>query len=301
MIRYRERPPAPPLAPYVRCLWSLAARAPEALPLEPLVPDGCSEWVFHLATPFARLVDGAERRQAAALVVGLTTGPVWLRPSSDADVVGVRFRPGGMGAFVAGGAERWRDALEPAEAADVPGLAALAQRLGELPGDARGVAHDATSGDARWDALEAFLLQRLARARPRRRASLAGAVDLLLGGRCSVDHVALRAGIGARQLERRFLAEVGVGPKALARIGRLQRALRALGDPRIGLAEVAARAGYADQSHLGRELRELGGTTPARYRARACGLQEAFLGGEEPGDVAFLLYGEAGAPADSRG
>jgi transcriptional regulator GlxA family with amidase domain len=62
----------------------------------------------------------------------------------------------------------------------------------------------------------------------------------------------------------RFRDHVGLPPKAAARVIRLDRAVAALlsGTPRI--AEVAAACGYADQAHLGRELRELGGVTPGQ-------------------------------------
>jgi AraC-like DNA-binding protein len=48
---------------------------------------------------------------------------------------------------------------------------------------------------------------------------------------------------------------------------RLDRAVSALrsGTPRI--AVIAAACGYADQAHLGRELRELGGITPGQFAA----------------------------------
>jgi AraC-like DNA-binding protein len=43
---------------------------------------------------------------------------------------------------------------------------------------------------------------------------------------------------------------------------RLQRVrLLALADPRPGLADLAADAGYADQAHMSREIRSLAGTT----------------------------------------
>ncbi|MBO1418112.1 helix-turn-helix domain-containing protein, partial [Streptomyces sp. FH025] len=48
------------------------------------------------------------------------------------------------------------------------------------------------------------------------------------------------------------------GPKTLARILRLQRAL-GLARAGVPLADTAARTGYADQSHLAREVRELAG------------------------------------------
>jgi transcriptional regulator GlxA family with amidase domain len=65
-------------------------------------------------------------------------------------------------------------------------------------------------------------------------------------------------------LIERFRDHVGLPPKAAARVIRLDRAVAALrsGGPRI--AEVAAACGYADQAHLGRELRALGGITPGQ-------------------------------------
>ncbi|NEC53493.1 helix-turn-helix domain-containing protein, partial [Actinospica acidiphila] len=65
-------------------------------------------------------------------------------------------------------------------------------------------------------------------------------------------------GLGARQLHRRSLAAFGYGPKTLARILRLRRAL-ALAYAGVPFAETAARAGYADQPHLSREVRSLTG------------------------------------------
>ncbi|GGL18064.1 helix-turn-helix domain-containing protein [Streptomyces flaveus] len=65
-------------------------------------------------------------------------------------------------------------------------------------------------------------------------------------------------GVGARQLHRRSLAAFGYGPKTLARVLRLQRAL-ALARAGVPYADTAARTGFADQAHLARDVRELAG------------------------------------------
>ncbi|PWU53110.1 AraC family transcriptional regulator, partial [Micromonospora globispora] len=62
---------------------------------------------------------------------------------------------------------------------------------------------------------------------------------------------AAEVGLGQRALHRRSLSLFGYGPKTLARAG-------------TPLAEVAARAGYADQAHLTRDVRELAGVPPTR-------------------------------------
>lgn len=65
-------------------------------------------------------------------------------------------------------------------------------------------------------------------------------------------------GVGARQLHRRSLTAFGYGPKTLARVLRLQRAL-ALARAGVPFADTAARTGFADQAHLARDVRELAG------------------------------------------
>jgi AraC-like DNA-binding protein len=75
-----------------------------------------------------------------------------------------------------------------------------------------------------------------------------------------------RAGLSPRQLHRRCLPLFGYGPRHLARVLRL---LRAVDGGRAGrpLAEVAVESGYCDQAHLSREVRALTGTTPGALLA----------------------------------
>jgi transcriptional regulator GlxA family with amidase domain len=94
------------------------------------------------------------------------------------------------------------------------------------------------------------------------------AVAALGDGRTRVHELAGRLGLSDRQLRRRCTDALGYGPKTLDRILRFQR-FRTLARWRsgVGLAELAAIAGYADQAHLTRECRRLSGESPASLLA----------------------------------
>ncbi|CAL9311600.1 hypothetical protein SUDANB25_04845 [Streptomyces sp. SudanB25_2051] len=92
------------------------------------------------------------------------------------------------------------------------------------------------------------------------------AVAARLDAGWSVAATADAVGLGARQLHRRSLDAFGYGPKTLARVLRLQRAL-ALVRAGTPYAEVAAAAGYTDQAHLARDTRALTGRTLTAYAA----------------------------------
>lgn len=76
----------------------------------------------------------------------------------------------------------------------------------------------------------------------------------------SIADTAGRLSLSERQLHRRCLDLFGYGPKMLGRVLRMRRAL-ALAERGTPFAEVAARAGYADQAHLSRDVRALAGVT----------------------------------------
>lgn len=78
-----------------------------------------------------------------------------------------------------------------------------------------------------------------------------------------VQAVADEVGYTRRHLASLVRAECGVTPKQLQRIGRFERSRALLG--RRPLAEVAARCGYADQSHLTREWVALAGCPPSTW------------------------------------
>lgn len=85
-------------------------------------------------------------------------------------------------------------------------------------------------------------------------------VAVVAGARAGrpVDAIAGDCGLSPRHLHRRCQAAFGYGPKTLARILRLQRAvdLALAGRP---FADVSVTAGYADQAHLARDVRALTG------------------------------------------
>jgi AraC-like DNA-binding protein len=73
-------------------------------------------------------------------------------------------------------------------------------------------------------------------------------------------------GMSTKQLIAVFRAEVGLSPKAYARVRRFQMALTLLSTGAVGGARVAADVGYFDQPHFVREFRSFTGMTPTQYR-----------------------------------
>jgi AraC-like DNA-binding protein len=273
-MRYREYRPGPALAPFVRVLWTLEHRG-EAPAADRIFPDGCMELVFHLGQPFRALDDsGRAVVQPAAFLVGQMTRALRVQPSSDARVVGVRFRPGGAFPFLRRPQHELAGALPALD--DVwPALARECDRLAELPDMAvvaRGV-----------EAILSRAAERAGGPDPRVAASVAAITSS--GGGVAVDALSAQCGLGARQLERLFREQVGLGPKRLARIVRFQAGLR-LREAGAPLASAAQAAGYADQAHFTREFKAIAGLPPSAFAAAGDPLAAAFVSGGP--DVGFV-------------
>jgi AraC family transcriptional regulator len=82
-----------------------------------------------------------------------------------------------------------------------------------------------------------------------------------------VELVAREVGVNVSHLGREFAKRVGCSPSRMMRWERVARAAKMLEETDLPLAVVAMRAGYCDQSHLCREIRNVLGLTPRAVRA----------------------------------
>jgi len=94
------------------------------------------------------------------------------------------------------------------------------------------------------------------------------------GGALRVSELAAGTGWSGRHLTSRFRAEIGLTPKAAARVIRFDRARKLLvhkladgAERAYLLADLAADCGYFDQAHLAREFRALAGCPPSQWLA----------------------------------
>ena len=260
-MEYREIAPVPPLAIAVRCLWVLEGSASEAGDPEPILPDGRPELVLHFGDPFERLeADGRRVVQPAVILAGQVTGPLMLRPTGRAAVLGIRFTPFGAAALLS---------LPQQE------LTGLTIDVGDVSPPLRavleGVLHHAASPLEAVEQVQRLLVRWIQPSRIDPRVRFAVAAIDRAHGILSIDGLADVSGTSRRQLERYFLNTVGIGPKRLARIRRFQHALQILQDAgRFSTgAQTAAACGYADQSHFIREFHEMAGTSPSDHLLRS--------------------------------
>ena len=267
-LRYSEIHPGLPLADAIRCIWTAEGVAAGAPPPDPVVPDGCVELVLNLGDPFEQLVNGSFARQPLAMLIGQSTRPAIIRPSGRVDLIGVRLHPWAARRLLRIPAGEVRDRLLPMD--DVP--TAVDPSLFDA------IASVSTPA-SRMTLLTRHLERALSSSRETDRAHRS-LVRLVLSpaGPSSVKDLARRTGRGMRAIQRTFEHEIGLAPKALMRIARVQRALRlARTLPELSWASIGARAGYFDQSHLVREFRDLVGCVPTEFRAPADSLTHALL------------------------
>jgi AraC-like DNA-binding protein len=109
-------------------------------------------------------------------------------------------------------------------------------------------------------------------------AAIAGAVTRLVesGGCASIASLAAASGLGVRQFRRRFHAAIGVAPKQYADVQRARRALL-LALLERDWAGAAHEAGFADQPHFARDIKDRFGAPPRRVAGYLGGIRHEML------------------------
>jgi len=243
---YREFACTPEFAGHVARFWQFAS-SPDAPDLTDHVipPDGCASIAVRLAPEgsavFVSVLGPAAKAHRVKVAKGWTYHGARIRPGAIRGLLGIeaqdltgRVQP--MDDIVPALARRLVQAIEPGQGAiDFP----LAFETALRPELANPV-----------DGLVCDLAQQIMQG--------TGEADMLAAGR-----------LGERQVRRRFVRETGLGPKLFERLVRVRKLcvhLSSKTPPR--LTTLAHDLGYADQSHLCRDIREVFGQTPQALAER---------------------------------
>jgi AraC-like DNA-binding protein len=129
----------------------------------------------------------------------------------------------------------------------------------------------AEAGDSgsRFDIVECFLVRRLQVGRAADPVVVAAHHRLVAAeGRVRVATLASDLNVSRRHLSARFHQQLGMPPKAFARLLRFHAVCRRIAEAPTTWADVAVECGYSDQAHLSRDFRAFAGISPTDFVER---------------------------------
>lgn len=251
--------PHPLLRPYVREYVGGIEVTVHALCRREL-PTEIAPVVFNFGAPF-RIFDSAEPTQFSehrSFATGAFDHYVLVGSTGAYECVQINFTILGARRFLARPLIELTNQVIPLD--DVLGAdaARLTMALQEAP-----------SWAARFDLLDREILARIDA--PRRPvAGVVQAWEALLrhAGRQRIRDLARDIGWSHKHLVDRFTTEIGLPPKAVARVLRFGRGAELLQVSEPGrLADIALSCGYYDQAHFTRDFRTFAGVTPTELLA----------------------------------
>jgi AraC-like DNA-binding protein len=270
---YREYAPPRSLADHFLCFWTQSITGCQGEYAQRVLPDGCIDLIFI--------------NEEAPIVVGPWVNHFVAWFPAGTTIVGARWRPGRAPALLGHPSS---ELLNQSVALRDVWSVTLSSSFEQVSGQPNLL--------ARKSSLEDMLLSLLPDAPPSDPIVNVSIQWLARHPHGRVGQLSRWIGISGRQLQRRFSASVGYGPKSFQSILRFQRLLHLAGrvGSRGGLAELSADVGYGDQPHMTREVQRFSGCPPTvLFQSAQCTLRmsDVFT---TPADDLDRLHEEFGAP-----
>jgi len=257
-MNYQTFRPHSYLESLVKCYWTLEVPAQKDSQRQLIIPDGCIEMIFILGDDIKRYT--SENKfiiQPREMVLGQITEPFFVEPTGYVNSFAVRFYPYGFANFVP-------TPIKNLANKETPVALLFGEELSKELGQR--IIH-ARDTQKRIEIVEDFLLRKL-----NDKATIDTIVKttidaiLLTKGSTSINTILKDDLSKRRQLEREFIKEVGISPKQLGKVIRLQTALKMLLNRQSEtLTKIAYESEYYDQAHFIKDFKEFTGTTPKEF------------------------------------
>jgi AraC-like DNA-binding protein len=230
------------------------------------------EIIFHYGDPYRQYFgDDYFIEQPRSFIFGQISQYIEIEPTGKSGIIGARFLPDGAVPFL------------PVPITELENKAvSLADLFGEAGKQLEVDVITAENTNERIQLIEAFLLSHLEEPAVIDRITK-NCVNIIFqaGGQLDMSSLAQQAQVNRRNMERRFTATIGMSPKQLSRIVRLQATIRMLEQQQFtSLTSLAYENGYYDQAHFIKDFKEFTGISPRSFFARNLELATLFASAE---------------------
>ena len=257
-MNHQTFPPHEALKALIKYHWTLEVPYQPNVQKQRIVPDGCLDMIFILGDDVKRYVNQETYiLQPRAMVLGPISAPFFIEPTGHVKSFAVCFYPYGFSNFVP-------TALHELANQETPLHDLFGERTAHKLEQAIIRAADTNQ---RIQVVEEFLFERLQETSTIQNI-VQTTIDTLLQtqGKTTIKSIVKDDAALKKQLARKFLKEVGLSPKQLGRMIRLQTALKMIiNHEDKNLTHIAYDSGYYDQSHFIKDFKAFTGTNPSDF------------------------------------
>ncbi|MEM7034290.1 MAG: helix-turn-helix domain-containing protein [Chloroflexota bacterium] len=255
---YQTFQPHPDLASLVNFYWTLEVPAEDNSHRQQIIPDGSIEMAFILGDDIKRYISDDEFiLQPRAMVLGQRIKPFYIEPVGYVNTFSVSFYPYGFANFIT---EPIKNLVNKETPLDLLFGEASAKELEQR-------ILKAEDTKQRIAVIEAFLFDQLNN-KTTIDTIVKTTIDALLStkGSTPINKILKQDLSKRRQLERKFRQQIGISPKQLSKVIRLQTALKMLlNEEAETLTRIAYESEYYDQAHFIKDFKEFTGVSPKEF------------------------------------
>ncbi|MDY8135394.1 helix-turn-helix domain-containing protein [Aquimarina sp. 2201CG5-10] len=257
-MNYQTFQPHPDLESLISCYWTLEVPATDDAQKQRIIPDGTIEMAFILGDDIKRYTSKDNFiLQPRSMVLGQTIDPFYIEPTGYVNTFAIRFYPYGFANFATVPIKTLANKETP-----------IKKLFGEkIASKLEEEIIQATDTKQRIEIIEQFLLKKLSEQSTVDNI-VRTTVDTLLStkGNTSISDILKGDLSKRRQLERKFVKQIGISPKQLGKVIRLQGALKMLlNNEGESLTNIAYENEYYDQAHFIKDFKEFTGVSPSAF------------------------------------
>lgn len=256
-MNYQIFEPNHDLTTLVKCYWTLESTKEKTPVRNTIVPDGCMKLIFHYGDLYKHYTEyGKSIILPRCFLIGQLTRPYEVEPTGETGTFFVCFHPNGFLPFATFPIKEMENTPVPLEKLFGKDGQEIGQKI-----------LNANTTSERICLIETFLFNRLTNIETVDHVIQSTVETILIAnGQLSVGELSKQNNINRRQLVRKFSSAIGLSPKQLSKIIRLQATLKTLlAKKNKSLTDLAYESEYYDRAHFIKDFKEFTGLTPKEF------------------------------------